>query len=250
MTRLAITAVSAILSACTSTPPKPEPIPAEQIPKGYKAQECQIVKAAHTDTVPGLGGAPVSTGGRSSTVECHHSQHVETTISVPVCHTQGGKELPLSDCCLNSRGYRLGVVVATGDAAKAALLKLRASAPYFVLWLRTRATARSATRRSHVPSAIGRVKGDRPNPVRCSRVVWSPSTTVHSAICIWPLLRGHGSASRRNRRVHRCAAYSAGVMERSVLSQSADSARTVSSSLVRPASASEISHTVASRSEH
>lgn len=94
------------LSACGAIqPPKPEPVPKELIPAGFSAADCRITKSAEAITDDGPGGSKMTTGSSSPTVECHHRGHsVVTTKSVPACHTKGGKELPLVDCCMTKNG--------------------------------------------------------------------------------------------------------------------------------------------------
>jgi len=99
-------AVCTILAACGVThPPKPDPVPKELISAGFSADECHIVKPAEAMTETGPDGRPVTTGTRSPEVACQKpGQSITTTKSVPVCHTKGGKELPLSDCCMTDSG--------------------------------------------------------------------------------------------------------------------------------------------------
>lgn len=106
MTRLPIAAVCTILCACGAThPPKPDPVPTELVPKGFTAAECRLVRPAEAMTEDGPGGLKVTTGTRSPEVACQkEGQNVITTKSVPVCHTQAGRELPLSDCCMSESG--------------------------------------------------------------------------------------------------------------------------------------------------
>jgi hypothetical protein len=108
MTRLLAiaTAVCTILSACAATqPPKPEPVPPELVPAGFSAAECRVVKPAEAITADGPGGTKTTMGMRSPEVSCEHAnQSVVTTKSVPVCHTTGGKQLPLADCCMTESG--------------------------------------------------------------------------------------------------------------------------------------------------
>jgi hypothetical protein len=106
MTRLPIAAVCTILCACGATqPPKPEPVPKELIPAGFTAAECHVAKPGEAMTEEGPGGTKYTTGTRSPVLSCQHpSQSVVTTKTVPVCHTQSGKPLPLADCCVTESG--------------------------------------------------------------------------------------------------------------------------------------------------
>lgn len=106
MTRFPITAVCTILCACgASKPPKPDAVPTELVPKGFSAADCHIVKPAEAMTEEGPGGTKYTTGTRSPEVACQKpGQSVVTTKSVPVCHTKGGKELPVADCCMTESG--------------------------------------------------------------------------------------------------------------------------------------------------
>lgn len=99
-----------LLSACTTgtVPKEPEPIPAELIPPGYSAADCRITEPGGAITETGPDGRPMTVGERKPTVQCHkHDEGQVTMTSTPVCYTKRGKELPLSDCCMNPDGSKI-----------------------------------------------------------------------------------------------------------------------------------------------
>jgi hypothetical protein len=106
MARLPVAAVCTILCACGATQPlKPERVPEELVPAGFSAADCHVVEPAQALTETGPDGRPMTVGSRQPKVECQKSgQSVVTTKSVPVCHTTGGKKLPLADCCMTESG--------------------------------------------------------------------------------------------------------------------------------------------------
>nr|DAK77257.1 MAG TPA: hypothetical protein [Caudoviricetes sp.] len=108
MTRFLPTLVCTfVLSSCAvgTAPRKPEPIPPELIPAGFTASDCHIAKPAEADVDEGPGGNKYSHGERGPKVECsHHSNGAVISKSTPTCHTKGGKELPLADCCMTESG--------------------------------------------------------------------------------------------------------------------------------------------------
>ena len=95
----------AVASCAYSPKSKPAAIPPELVPPGFTADQCWIDKEAEVTTEGGASGSKVATGGHGLQVRCKATQHLdEQSKSLPVCHTQGGKSLPLSDCCLNEDG--------------------------------------------------------------------------------------------------------------------------------------------------
>jgi hypothetical protein len=104
--RLVLIMAVCTLSACAtgSAPAKPEPIPPDLIPPGYTARECRITDPGGAITAPGPEGRPVTVGERKPKVEC--ARHIEriTATDAATCHTKGGRELPLSACCMNPDG--------------------------------------------------------------------------------------------------------------------------------------------------
>ena len=100
-------AVCTVLTACAAGPTrKPsESVPPELVPSGFTAADCHVVKPAEAMTETGPDGRPVTTGTRSPEVACQKpGKSITTTKSVPVCHTKGGKQLPLADCCMTESG--------------------------------------------------------------------------------------------------------------------------------------------------
>ena len=93
------------LSACASTPPKPEPVPPELVPVGFSAADCRVTEPGGPLTETGLDGRPMQVGTRPPKVQC--SQHVSIASETTTCHTKGGKPLPMSDCCLNLDGSKV-----------------------------------------------------------------------------------------------------------------------------------------------
>jgi hypothetical protein len=107
MFRITLAVCTFALSACTTgaAPRKSEPVPPALVSAGFTAAECRIVKPAQADVDDGPGGNKFSHGEHGPQVECHHpGQSVITTRSVPVCHTQAGKPLPLAACCMSESG--------------------------------------------------------------------------------------------------------------------------------------------------
>jgi hypothetical protein len=105
MTRFTILAVCTVLSACATQPPKPEPVPKELVPAGFSAADCRVTKPAEAITQDGPGGSKMTMGMHPPQVECqHHEQGPLTVKSAPTCHTTGGKQLPLADCCMTDAG--------------------------------------------------------------------------------------------------------------------------------------------------
>jgi hypothetical protein len=100
---------SSVTSKPTSTSAsslEPKPVPAELVPAGFSADECWIEETAKplTESPPG-GSAPIATGTRSPLVRCKKKTGEKLyTKSQPVCHTKGGKPLPLGDCCVAEDG--------------------------------------------------------------------------------------------------------------------------------------------------
>jgi hypothetical protein len=107
---LCVAVCTFLLSACaTNPPPKPMPVPPELVPAGFSAADCRVTDPGGpiTDN-SGPNGTPRNVGTRAPKVECkkHQGESVQATTT-PTCHTQGGKPLPLSDCCMNLDGSRI-----------------------------------------------------------------------------------------------------------------------------------------------
>jgi len=106
MKRFLAAAVCTILSACATTPPKPEPVPPDLVPAGFSAADCRVTDSGGPITDNGgPNGVARQVGTRAPKVECsHHSDGPMTVTSTPTCHSRAGKELPLSDCCMTAAG--------------------------------------------------------------------------------------------------------------------------------------------------
>lgn len=111
MTRVALVAIctcSLSILATVTVSKESEPIPPELIPAGFTAADCRITEPGGPITETDADGHPKTVGRRPPKVEC--SKHAEggvTTTHTVSCHTKAGKELPLSDCCLNPDGSRI-----------------------------------------------------------------------------------------------------------------------------------------------
>ena len=99
-----ILAVSALVAACTGAPVRKtsEAIPPKLIPPGFTARDCHVDQVASVDTD---GSSKVATQAHGPHVSCKKHQEGATVVKrTPVCHTQSGTPLPLSDCCLTDTG--------------------------------------------------------------------------------------------------------------------------------------------------
>jgi hypothetical protein len=100
-------AVCTVLAACAAGPThKPsESVPPELVPSGFTAADCRITEPGGPITEIGPDGRPMTRGTRQPKVECtKHIAGAITVKSTPTCHTKGGKELLLADCCMNEDG--------------------------------------------------------------------------------------------------------------------------------------------------
>lgn len=103
--------VSVSLVACAGSPRSQkestaQEVPANLVPHGFTPGECRYVRQGEVTTREiSPGGLNVATGETKPQIECNHPGSTNYTLtSVPVCHSQSGKSLPLSDCCMKEDG--------------------------------------------------------------------------------------------------------------------------------------------------
>ena len=106
---IAAVAVCGCAISPQSKPSKPDKrealVPAELVPEGFHPGDCWFVKKAEVTTEGGPSGSKVATGQKGAEISCKVTGHMDYGFtSVPTCRTTGGKDLPLSDCCLNADG--------------------------------------------------------------------------------------------------------------------------------------------------
>jgi hypothetical protein len=109
MARIAVLAVCGLSAYATGAASKePEPIPPALIPVGFTAADCHITKPGGPIIEQDADGRPRTVGKRPPKVECSkHTEGTTTETHTVTCRTQAGKDLPLSDCCLNSDGSKI-----------------------------------------------------------------------------------------------------------------------------------------------
>lgn len=106
---LCIAVCTFVLSACASNPQKLAPVPPELVPAGFSAADCHITDPGGPITDNnGPNGTARNVGTRAPKVACTKKEgETVNTTSAPTCHTQGGKVLPVSDCCMNPDGSKI-----------------------------------------------------------------------------------------------------------------------------------------------
>ncbi len=86
-------------------PDQRDMVPAELVPKGFQSGDCWFVRKAEITTAGGPSGSKVATGEKGPQISCKVTQHMDYTFTtVPTCRTTSGKDLPLTDCCMNADG--------------------------------------------------------------------------------------------------------------------------------------------------
>ena len=98
------------LAACSAgpSPKRTESIPPELIAAGFTAADCHITEPGRHITQTGPDGRPYDQGTRPPKVECSlHSELRHESTQTASCRTSSGKDLPLSDCCMNPDGSKI-----------------------------------------------------------------------------------------------------------------------------------------------